>query len=517
MTDRWLSNGGSQPAATAGWNLETLHGPSRLWGANGIVMGPNRQLMVTQVFGSQVTAIDIDTGVHAPWSPQGAGIALPDDGAFGHEGSFFATEPMNGAVSVRRPDGSYDTLADDLPGANGVTMDHTRRRLFVDEFRPGGRLLELDPTGETAPVVLLDDLTTPNALAMGPDGALYFPQVVAGEIWRYDLEDRSTRLAFDGMASPCAVKFDSLGRLVTTEAGSGEVTRIEIDSGARVSLASLAPGLDNLAIGPNDRLFVSHFTDGRVAEVLEDGTERVLSDSGLIGPFGLTTMSDGTIIAAEGLSVAAIGLDGSVTRIRSLLKDLPTIAVGVGELGGDILISGQRGQVLRCHDDGSTTTALGPLTATTQIAPGNRGTALVVERPAGRIHRLHENGRTDVVIDGLTNPWDVAEVNDRMWIATDQAVVGFQNADLIATIDGFGRPRGITSVDEAVYVADSANGTVTELRNGERSVVASGLPFGPPRPDVQLPSEGACLRVASDGALLVGCDGDGTIRRLTRA
>ena len=36
---------------------------------------------------------------------------------------------------------------DDLPAANGVTMDHARRRLFVDEFRPGGRLMELDPAG----------------------------------------------------------------------------------------------------------------------------------------------------------------------------------------------------------------------------------------------------------------------------------------------------------------------------------------------------------------------------------
>src|SRR5215218_10727998 len=113
--------------------------------------------MVIQIFGSQVIAIDVDTATQRTFAALGEGIRAPDDGAFGADGTFFATEPMNATVSARAPDGTYRTLRDDLPGANGMTVSHDRRRLFVDEFRPGGRLLELDPTGERDPVVLADD------------------------------------------------------------------------------------------------------------------------------------------------------------------------------------------------------------------------------------------------------------------------------------------------------------------------------------------------------------------------
>src|SRR6478736_5457884 len=132
-------------------------------------MGPDGRLYVTQVFFSQVTAIDVDSGEHAVFSPLGSGIRGPDDGFFAADRTFYATEPMYGRVTARDAAGRYRVVRDELPGANGVTMDHARRRLFVDEFRPGGRLLELDPlSGE--PRVLLDDLAGPNAPAMGPDG-----------------------------------------------------------------------------------------------------------------------------------------------------------------------------------------------------------------------------------------------------------------------------------------------------------------------------------------------------------
>ena len=110
------------------------------------------------------------------FSALGAGIAAPDDGVFGFDGTFFATEPMNATVSARNPDGTYRTLRDDLPGINGITMDPDRRRLFADEFRPGGRLWELDPAGERPPTLLADDLFTPNALAVGPDAGCGSPR-----------------------------------------------------------------------------------------------------------------------------------------------------------------------------------------------------------------------------------------------------------------------------------------------------------------------------------------------------
>src|SRR3954469_20658574 len=168
--DRWSSYTDLQPTVAAGWRLETVTTPSRLGGSNGMTLGPDGRLYVTQVFGSQVTAIDIESGAHEVFSPLGSGIRGPDDGIFGADGTFYATEPMFGRVSARTADGTYRVVADDLPAANGVTMDRAGVRLFVDEFRPGGRLMELDRTGAAPPTIFLEDLAGPNAPAVGPDG-----------------------------------------------------------------------------------------------------------------------------------------------------------------------------------------------------------------------------------------------------------------------------------------------------------------------------------------------------------
>ena len=56
MTDRWTGYGQTGPTTTAGWTMSTITGPSALWGANGILLSPTGELIVTQVFGAQVTA-----------------------------------------------------------------------------------------------------------------------------------------------------------------------------------------------------------------------------------------------------------------------------------------------------------------------------------------------------------------------------------------------------------------------------------------------------------------------------
>src|SRR4051812_9294811 len=98
MTDRWHMYTDAAPHVAAGWRMETLTPPSRLGGANGMTFGPDGRLYVTQVFGSQVTAIDIVSGAHQVYTPLGSGIVGPDDAIFGADGTFYATEPLFGRV-----------------------------------------------------------------------------------------------------------------------------------------------------------------------------------------------------------------------------------------------------------------------------------------------------------------------------------------------------------------------------------------------------------------------------------
>lgn len=525
MSDRWTTYVSAPVTVAPGCRLDTVVAPARLGGANGIVWSPDGRLMVTQVFGSQVTAIDVDSGQHTAFAALGGGIAAPDDGAFGVDGTFFATEPMNATVSARQPDGTYRTVRDDLPGVNGMTVSHDRRRLFADEFRPGGRLLELDPAGEKDPVVLADDLAMPNAFAMGPDGALWFPQVLAGEIWRYDLDRRTLERRFTDLATPTAVKFDAQGRLLTSEGGSGRLTRIDLATGARETLIQVNPGIDNFAIAADGRLFVSHFTDGRVAEVT-GGVERVLSPSGLVGPFGLDRMADGSLLSADALAVNRTSPDGESTVIMSLLADLPAMAVDVAHVGDDPLVLLARGQVLRRRPDGRLDSVAGRLEGATALVSATGGGAWLVESRAGRVGRIDGEGGMEPVITGLDRPQAVAEAADgTLWVTSAAgAVCAVRDGAVTARYDGFGTPQGIAVIGAAggggvtVVVADPSRRAVVGLDpvSGQRHDLVTDAPIGLAVDGARAPHAFTPLQVDGD-AVLMGCDGDGSVRRLTLA
>ncbi|TML12563.1 MAG: hypothetical protein E6G39_11820 [Actinobacteria bacterium] len=285
-----------------------------------------------------MTAIDLISGRHEVVARPSMGVIGPDDGICAHDGTFFATEPFTGAVRRLDRDDMWRTVRDDVPGANGITMDHRRQRLFIDEFREGGRLLELDPFGDRSPRVLLDDLNGPNALAMGPDGRLYFPLVYANEVWTYDLDEaRGWRVAGD-LQRPTAVKFDLAGRLVVTEAAIGHLTAIDVATGARATLAELEPCIDNVSIGADDRLFASHFDSGSVTEIAGD-RRRVLSPAGLLGPQGVSVQPDGSVLVADGLSVLVVGTDGTVTKLCRALVDQPGLVSAIVSAVGSYVLS----------------------------------------------------------------------------------------------------------------------------------------------------------------------------------
>ena len=181
-----LQQGGRYRASTSpqvadGWILKRLTPVSHMYGANGVRGGPDGRLYVAECVGSRVSAVNVDSGAAEVISPLGGDIVSPDDVDFDAHGNMYVTEFMDARVSVRGTGGRTRILRDDLPGANGITFH--QGRLFIDECRLGGRLLELDLNGG-APRVVAENLQLPNALSPGPDGFLYFPQVVASEIWR---------------------------------------------------------------------------------------------------------------------------------------------------------------------------------------------------------------------------------------------------------------------------------------------------------------------------------------------
>src|SRR5690349_21466638 len=124
-------NSGRHTAAIAattedGWSLERLTPPSRLYGANGLRTGADGRLYVAQVAGSQVSAIDVETGAIEAYSPMGGAITGPDDLVFDEVGNLYVTEITENQVRVLRPDGSSDVILGDVPVANPITYHQGR-------------------------------------------------------------------------------------------------------------------------------------------------------------------------------------------------------------------------------------------------------------------------------------------------------------------------------------------------------------------------------------------------------
>src|SRR6201988_3059635 len=93
----------ANPTTADGWRLERLTAPSRLFGANGLRTGPDGRVYVAQVTGSQISTLDLETGLLDTVSAKGGDIIAPDDVAFDPSGNMYATAGMDGRVRVGEP------------------------------------------------------------------------------------------------------------------------------------------------------------------------------------------------------------------------------------------------------------------------------------------------------------------------------------------------------------------------------------------------------------------------------
>ncbi|MGQ0618900.1 MAG: Vgb family protein [Panacagrimonas sp.] len=516
----------------AGWSLATVVPPSALYGANGMRFGPDGRLYVAQAFGSQISAIDTRSGGITTVSPVGGDIVAPDDLAFDSHGNLYATEVMSDRVSVRTTDGQVRVLNDGLPTANGITVHGDR--IFVDEFRVGGRVLELYPDGR-APRVIADNLVLPNALSMGADGKLYFPLVANGEVWRVSTDGGAPECVATGLATPTAVKFDARsGGLVVTEAGSGQVTWIDVVSGARRRLASLRPGIDNLAFTPEGRLFVSHFTDGGIAEIIPDGGSRTLIAAGLVGPFDIAVDAAGELYVADGMTLAVVNRKGEIRQPANLLMHgFPGYIRGIA-LGADgtVFVTNSGGG-LACYRSGGEASYLqSDLDQPMGLALLRDGRIRVCEAGRGRVVEVSAEGSACSLTSRLRFPTGIACTADgRCFVAEGRGgrVVELRNGEITSVLDGLVEPHGLAVHEDRLYVLDRGTKSLHEvsLTDGSTRQLANALPVGaaPSIVPRQLPGVPnlipgplhpfAGIAVGSDGAVYISGDGDGSIRRLS--
>jgi sugar lactone lactonase YvrE len=521
-----------QHTLAEGWSLERLTPPSRLFGANGLRTGPDGRIYVAQLVGSQISALDIETGRLETISAKGGDIVAPDDVAFDPRGNLYATEYYNGRVSVRGVDGRTRVLRDDVPGANGITVH--KGRLFIDECRIGGRLMEIDLNGG-APRVLAENLPLPNAMEAGPDGMLYYPVIGTNDIWRINPEGGAPERVVGDLGVPDAVKFDAKGFIVSTQLASGQVLRIDPRSGERNVLAQLDPGLDNLTF-VGDRLFVSSFT-GQITEILSGGGTRTVMPGGLQWPLDLTVGSDGNLCVADGTHLYVVLPGGKLQTLGMMFSPGYPGSAPIRGLcavgGGEFIVATTNGQVARYWPAKSESAMLAEgLDQVYGVAVSPNGTVVVAELGTGRVLSV-KSGQVEALATGLRDPMGVAIAPDGTCFVSEAGagrVVKLSGSKVEAVVDGLQRPQGILVRDGQLYIVDpGAKALVAfDLKSKSRSNIATELPLGAPQGVTPKPLRGispfsgpqgpfAGIAAGADGTLYVSGDAEGSVLALRQS
>ena len=512
------------------WRLDRVTAPSRLFGANGLRTGPDGRVYIAQVTGSQISALDHRTGQLDTFSAKGGDIVAPDDVAFDASGNLYATEVMDGRVSVLDTAGRTRVLRDDVPSANGITVH--RDRLFINECREGGRLLEFD-LGGGPPRVLLENLPSPNAMEVGPDGLLYFPVMGANEIWRVDPDGGEPQCVARDLGVPDSVKFDPQGYIVSTQVASGQVLRIDPRSGEQRLLAQLSPGLDNCTL-VGDRVLVSNFT-GEITEIAPDGKTRTVLPGGLNWPLDLTVGHDGRLYIADGTYFYTALPDGSLQTVGMLFSPgYPGFLRGVVSTGpGEFVVTTSGGQVSSYRPAASESEVLADgFDQLYGVAVGPGG-VVFAELGTGQVLSLR-SGDVEVVAGDLREPVGVAIDADGACLVAEAGagrVVKLNGSRIDTVVADLGRPQGICVRDGVLYIVDAGAKELIafDLNNPEnaRQTIASGLPVGPPPGVVAKPLKGmppfsgpqgpfAGIAAAADGTLYISADGDGSVLAVRR-
>lgn len=538
-----------EPTSRTRWEVRRLNPPNPLWGSNGVAFGPDGRLYVAQFLAGQISAVDPASGDVEVIVPMDGPVQSPDDLAFGADGSMYIADLVPGRVWRRSPLGEYSLVSDQVKVPNGITC--VGNRLFVNEMRMNGRLLELFPGGG-APRVLAEGLALGNAMQLGPDGHLYYPHMVTNQIWRVAPDGGVPELVAENVREPVAVRFDQGGELrVLSRGQSGHVTRLDPHgTGSRSLITSGLAGLDNAAFDAENRMFVSSFASGGITELHSDGRTRELVPRGLDGPFGVTIDLAGTVHVADHYRLAVPERPEDARRTepgggtakeaepgaadRSGTYDLRPFSHGISADGELLHLTSQYGEV-RTYDreSGTTRVRANGLRQPTGITVGQDGVLVVAETGAGRVLAIHGDDTVTVLADGLDHPVDVAHDDEgRRYVSDDHlgAVLRIDAGHTVTVADGLAAPQGLAVLGEEVFTVETGARRLTalSLTTGARRTDAEDLAVGPPpqtpprtrpalfshgMPGVPLPFAG--LTATPDGSLLLSANGEGTVLRLS--
>jgi sugar lactone lactonase YvrE len=354
----------------------------------------------------------------------------------------------------------------------------------------------------------------------------------ANEIWRIDPDGGAPERVAGELGVPDAVKFDSKGRIVSTQVRSGQVLRIDPRTGERTVLANLNPGLDNLTF-VQDRLFVSNFT-GEITEILRGGETKTTLPGGLNWPLDLAVGDDGNLYIADGTYFYALLPDGGLRTVGMLFTPgYPGFLRGLVPAGaGEFVVTTSGGQVSRYRPANNESEVLADgFDQLYGVAIMQLDAVVVAELGTGRVLSIR-SGQVEVLAAGLSDPVGVAVAPDGAPLVAEAGagrVVKLTALGAETVLDGLRRPQGIVVRDGRLYVVDAdAKALVAfDLESKQRQTIASDLPVGAPPGVAPKPLRGmppfsgpqgpfAGITAGADGTLYLSADADGSVLAIRR-
>ncbi len=492
-------------------------------GINGLDFGPDGALYAASLVGPGIYRIDLARGTLT--EVVGAPLGEADDVAVAPDGTLAWTALLSGEVRVRRRDGRVETLASGLPLVNPVHFD-AQGRLFAGQIGQPDTLFELDPAGIRPLRPIARGLGGINAFTDDGQGALLVPLAEKGALARIDVASGALSVLATGLAQPVAVKRDSRGRLVTIDWQAGAVIRIDPSTGATRTLATVTPPLDNLAIGPDDTIYVSRPSDnGIVAIDPGSGAQRSVVQGQFAAPGGLAFTRQGgraTLLVADAMGWREVDVATGVVTLRpfdlvangssTIAATARHVVLGYVRRASVTVLDRASGRVLR---------TFAGFREPMGVVALEDGTIFVVDHASGELVQLVATGDVRrIVAAGLAGPVGLArDAQGRLLVAEAAAgrLLRIDPADGAREVlaRGLAQPEGIAVLpDGAIAVAEVGARRLSRVaaRGGRPRVIARGLPLGQmftrtPAP-VFMPTG---VAAGDDGTIFVTADRDNSL------
>ncbi len=511
-------------------------------GVHGLAFNKDDQLFAGSVIGQTLYRVQVDSGEVDRVIDPPTGMA--DDIAFAEDGTMAWTAFLIGKVYVRKPNGKTIEVAQGLNGPNSLAFGKDGR-LFVSEVFLGDALYEIDiknvdkpdfkPLARNELRRIAEKLGGLNGFEVHKDdGFLYGPLWFKGEIVKVNLETGASEVIASGFKIPAAANIDPQNRdnLYVVDTGTGGIWSVSLTSKAKKLVASMKPGLDNLAFDSRGRLFVTSMTDNGVYLVdKQTGAHRTIVEGKLAVPTDLAVTSEGgkdTVHVADVFSYRKVdGANGDVTDVLRVHGETHAYPIGISVGPKSVLLSSWFSNTVEKVDrkTGKVTATLGEFAAPVDAVEFADGTMYVAELASGNLVKVSADGKErSTVMKELRGPVAMVHGSGPLIYITEISAGAVTEINVTTgtrkvVADNLTGPEGIDlGPDGRLYVAEVGQKRVVAIdpATGAKTVIASNLDIGlapfPGGPPALVPTG---VAVGRTGIVYVSADIRNSLYKLT--